>query len=69
MKIIKLAPKARHSWTTTNLVSEALDVNLHILEDECMISWLGRGKFVELCNGTNGWQDGVSFLAFLLIVF
>lgn len=52
---IKSTPKVTFSWTTTNLVFEAMDVNLHALEDCRMISWLGRQNFVELCiNNTGG---------------
>ena len=59
----KSTPKVALTWTTANLVPEALRVDLHVLEDDRMISWLGRKKFVDLCiHGTSGWQDGVSFL-------
>ena len=61
----KPTPKITLPWTTTNLVYEALHVNLHVLEDDRMTSWLQRKFFVELCiHGTNGWQDGVSLLTF-----
>lgn len=31
-----------------------------------MFTRLGKQKFVGLCiHGTNGWQDGVSFLVFI----
>ena len=56
------APKVTLSWTSAKLVPEALEVNLHVLEDDRMISWLGRDKFVHLCiHGTSGWQTGVFF--------
>ena len=57
----KSTPKMTLPWTTANLVPEALRANLHVLEDDRMISWLGRWKFVDLCiHGKSGWQDGVS---------
>ena len=61
VEAIRPTPKVTLSWTTAKLVPEALEVNLHVLEDERMIAWLGREKFVELCiHGTSGWQHGVS---------
>lgn len=45
----KITPKISLPWTTTNLVPKAIRVNLHVLEDDRIISWLGRQKFVELC--------------------
>ena len=58
----KSTPKVTLIWTTINLVHEALRVNLHVLEDDRMISWLGRKKLVDLCiYGTSGRKNGVSF--------
>lgn len=70
VEFIKLAHKITHPWTITNIVLETLDVNLHTLEDDHMISWLGKQKFVELCtHGTSSWQKGGSFLPFTAISF
>src|ERR1700737_574965 len=61
VKEAKSTPKVTLPWTTANLVPEALRANLHVLEDDRMISWLGRRKFVDLCiHGKRGWQEGVS---------
>ena len=59
----KSSGKVLLSWTTTILVPEALRANLHVLEDDRMVSWLGRRKFVELCiHGSSSWQDEVNSL-------
>jgi hypothetical protein len=50
-------------WTTAKLVPELLEYNLHVLEDEDMIRWLGRESFVHTCiNGPLGWQDKVNVI-------
>ena len=51
----KFTPKVTLPWTTAHFVPEALRANLHVLEDDRMISRLGRRKFVELCiHGKSG---------------
>lgn len=54
----------------SNVVHEVVDVKLHVLEDDGMISWMGKKEFIELCiYDTNGWQGGVSFLAVIFGIF
>ena len=54
---IKWKHKASFHWMMAILVPDALYAQLHVLEDDRMISWLGRDKFVDLSiHGTNGWQ-------------
>ena len=63
---IKSKLNASLHWMTAILVSKGLATNLHILEDDHTILWLGKDMFVELSiHGTSGWQIGVSSLVFL----
>ena len=59
----KSSSKVLLPWTTIILVPETLRANLHVLEDDRIVSWLGRRKFVELCiHDSSGWQDEVNSL-------
>ena len=56
--LLDMAPiaGAKVPWTTARLVQEALDIDLHVVEDPPMIKLLGRTKFVDLVvKGTVGW--------------
>jgi len=53
--------KPRTKFSDANLVPEALEHKLNVLEDPPLISLLGREKFVELAVfGRLGWQNEVS---------
>ena len=53
--------------TTALLVPEVLEYNFHALEDEDMIRWLGRERFVDTCiNGNLGWQDKVRLCIYMI---
>ena len=45
---IKSKPSASLHWMMAIIVPNGMATNLHIVEDERMILWLGRDKFVEL---------------------
>lgn len=51
---------ARISQTKSRLVPEAPQSNIHAIEDDDMIKWLGRDCFVNtIINGPPGWQAKV----------
>ena len=55
------ALKQQVHWTTANLVPEALQHRLYVVEDPTLIALLGRTKFVDMVVfGALGWQPGVS---------
>ena len=52
--------KAQVPWTTAKLVPEALQHNLHVVEDPPLMQLIGRAKFVDMVVfGVSGFQHGV----------